>query len=371
MAGIRYVLLGLVVSMVILSSFQESKSVLWDLLIYMSFEKNPIHKSENPVIFGYIVDHAGKAVSNATVTIRLDKESQMIITNSSGYFKNEFSMVSTPGYYSINVMATTEDGRIGLASENLHVLGELSVSTQSAYDLDLMNSTYFEKIKQVEGQKDPLSLTLYNYYIELQTKLAEEESKQKEIDEYQQFVQHQRNLSNQLFQQILQEENPGAGTYSGWRYDRFVDNLDLSVREIIVNQLNYTLNSFYEAQIAMDEVLENGGTFEEARQAYYSKVAVSRDMMEKMTVLNQPLTSEFEGLGNFTDNTILVNENYNFSNTLIESLENEMVYSNATVIQLSENVKTLYVNINGTIIQLFVNGTEIYQVENSVKDQTS
>ena len=363
-AGIRLVLLGIVVSMVILSSFHESESVLWDLLISVYYEKNPIQNYENPIVMGYVVDHAGKAVSNATVTIRLDKESQTIITNSTGFFKNEFDRVSTPGYYSVNIMATTEDGRMGLESETLHVLGEISVTTQSAYDLDLMNSTYFEKINQVQEQNDPLSLTLYNYYLELQAKLAEEESKQTEIDQYQQYLQQQRDLAYQLFQQILEEKNPGAGTYSGWKYDVFVDNLDLSVREIIVNQLNYTINSFYEAQIAMEEVLENGGTIEEARQAYYAKAAVPRELMERMTVLNQTSASELEELTNSTDNALLLD-------TKVESIENEIDNSNSTIIQLSENVTTLYLIINGTIIELFVNGTEITQVENFGQNQTS
>ena len=89
----------------------------------------------------------------------------------------------------------------------MHVLGDVFVSTQSAYELDLMNSAYSEIINQGEEQNDPLSLTLYNYYLELQTKLAEEEEKQSEIDDYQQYLQEQRDMAYELFQQILVKLN--------------------------------------------------------------------------------------------------------------------------------------------------------------------
>jgi len=158
----------------------------------------------------------------------------------------------------------------------------------------------------------------------------------------------------------LRKKNPGAGTYSGWKYDRFVDNLDSDVKEIIVNQLNFTISVFEEAQLAMEEVLENGGTMVEARQAYYEKAAIPRDLMERMST-NQIEEIGFAGVINSTNDVELIETNYNVTNNEAVIEENYSVKT-ATVIELPEGVTTIYLSVNGTIIELFVNGTEISQI---------
>jgi len=354
--------LVLVLSLFLFSSFQISESVLWDLLIDVSLEKNPIQLDENPIVNGTIVDHAGKPVSSAEVKISLENESVIIFSNETGEFRYEFENVSVPGYYIVNVVASTNDTRMGLAQTYFQVKGPISISSQSAYDLDWMNSTYYEKINQNQLQKDPIAFTLYNYYQDLQIKFQEEEEKQKQIDEYQQYLQEQRRIANELQEKIIEKENPGAGTFSGWKYDKFIDNLDLDVKEIFVNQLNYTINVFEEAQLAMEEVLENGGTMEEARQAYYEKAAVPRKLMESLTS-NQIDEIGFAGIINSTsDNEELVE-------TINNQTENDLGLENATnntftIIELPEDVTTIYLSVNGTIIELFVNGTEISQIGN-------
>ena len=356
------IFLGIVLSLLLFSSFQISESVLWDLLIDVSLKKNPIQLDENPVVNGTVVDHAGKPVSSAEVKISLENESVITFTNVTGEFRYEFENVSIPGYYIVNVVASTNDTRMGLAQTFFQVKGPISISAQSAYNLDLINSTYYEKINQNQLQKDPIAFTLYNYYQGLQIKFKEEEEKQKQIDEHQQYLQEQRRIANELQEKIIEKENPGAGTFSGWKYDKFVDNLDLDVKEIFVNQLNYTINVFEEAQLAMEEVLENGGTMEEARQAYYEKAAVPRKLMESLTY-NQIDEIGFAGIINSTsDNEELVE-------TINNQTENDLGLENATnntftIIELPEDVTTIYLSVNGTIIELFVNGTEISQIGN-------
>lgn len=355
--------LGLVLSLLLFSSFQVSESVLWDLLIDVTLEKNPIQLDENPIVNGTIVDHAGKPVSSAEVKISLENESVIIFSNATGEFRYEFENVSVPGYYIVNVVASTNDTRMGLAQTYFQVKGPISISTQSAYNLDWINSTYYEKINQNQLQEDPIAFTLYNYYQDLQIKFQEEEEEQKQIDEYQQYLQEQRRIANELQEKIFEKENPGAGTFSGWKYDKFIDNLDLDVKEIFVNQLNYTINVFEEAQLAMEEVLKNGGTMEEARQAYYEKAAIPRKLMESLSS-NQIDEIGFAGIINSTS------DNEELLETTNNQTKNDLGLENATnntptIIELPENVTTIYLSVNGTIIELFVNGTEITQVVNS------
>jgi hypothetical protein len=355
--------LGLVLSMLLFSSFQISESILWDLLIDVSLEKNPIQVYENPIVNGTIVDHAGKPVSSAEVKISLENESVITLSNATGEFRHEFENVTAPGYYIVNVVASTNDTRMGIAQTYFQVKGPISVSSQTAYNLDLINSTHYQKINPNQKQEDPIAFTLYNYYQDLQIKFQEEEEEQKLIDEYQQYLQEQRRIANELQEKIIEEENPGAGTYTGWKYDKFVDNLDLDVKEIIVNQLNYTINVFEKAQFAMEEVLENGGTMEEARQAYYEKASIPRELMESLSS-TQIDEIGFAGVINSTSN------NEELLEMIYNQTENDLVLENATnntstIIELPENVTTIYLNVNGTIIELFVNGTKITQIGNS------
>lgn len=362
MSKVSPLFLGLVLSMLLFFSFPISESVLWDLLIDVTLEKNPIQVYENPIVNGTIVDHAGKPISSAEVKISLENESIITLTNATGEFRYEFENVSVPGYYIVNVVASTNDTRKGIAQTYFQVKGPILVSSQSAYNLDLINSTHYEKINPNQSEEDPIAFTLYNYYQDLQIKFKEEEEKQKEIDEYQQYLQERRRIANELQEKIIEEENPGAGTYSGWKYDKFVDNLDLDVKEIIVNQLNYTINVFEEAQLAMEEVLENGGTMAEAREAYYEKAAVPRELMESLSS-NQIEEVGFAGVINSTLNNevgeIINNQTQNDSGT-----ENA-TKNTSTTIEIPENVTTIFLNVNGTVIELFVNGTEISQKGNT------
>ena len=65
-------------------------------------------------------------------------------------------------------------------------------------------------------------------------------------------------------------------------YDRFVSNLDLSVKDIIVNQLNYAVTMFAEAQEAFDGVLERGIT------VWMTLPAPSREAAEREDLPAEP-----------------------------------------------------------------------------------
>lgn len=353
--------------MLLFSSIPMSESILWDLLITVSLEKNPLQVYEKPVVIGTIVDHAGKPVSGAEVKIRLDQESVVTLTNSTGNFIYEFEAISNPGRYIVNVMATSDD-RIGLARTDFQIKGQISLSAQSAYNLELIDSTKYENINPDDLVNDPIGLTLYNYYLELQAKFLEDEAKQKELENYQKYLQEQRNIADELRQKIIEEENPSAGTFSGWKYDQFVSNLDLTIKDIIVNQLNYTINVFAEAQNAMEEVLKNGGTLEEARQAYYEKASIPRELMDSLTTFNMTDDTLTTTESNYTlpKNEEYLGIDYNSTNIDDEkTYDNVGIAENGTTVQLDGEVTTIFLNINGTIVELVINGTEISQVTNS------
>jgi len=358
------ILTGLIVAVILISNLQMSDSTLWDLIIEVNLEQNPLQVGENPVVFGSVVDHAGDPILDAEVKIRLGVNSIQTTTDNLGVFVVEFSEFSEiPGSYVVNVLATNED-KIGLKSTVFEVNGEISVSSATEKMLSTDEAIKYLNSSIEDFENDPLGLILYNYYQDLQTKLIEEQSLEAELDKVQQLIDEQREISLQLTDEAIKEENPGAGTYSGWQYYRFIGNLDYTVKDIIVNQLNYTVTVFEQAQIAMKEVYANGGTREEAMQAYYEKAAITRELMESLTVINE--IQNFTESGNYTN---IETESELFVNATENQIDDDnssfTLNVNGTNIDVGKTGTVIYLSINGTIIELIVNGTQIEQITNS------
>ena len=349
------------------SNLPLSESVLWDLIIDVKLEQSPLYVGEIPVVFVSVTDHAGKPVSGAEVKVRLYSDSVTILTDTTGSFKVKFSEFDgLPGNYIVNVMATTSDGKIGLASTEFQVKGELLVQTRSEKILSTMEALKYLHASPDDFANDPIGFILYNYYQNLQAEFLDEINSQTELDKEQQLIDEQRELSLEFTQQTIEEANPGAGIYSGYKYDRFVDNLDLSVKDIIVNQLNYTVTVFEEAQAAFDEVISNGGSYQEARLAYYEKASISREVMNELTVMNIETTT---ASGNFTGSTELISElNQNGTNTVTNGAGSLTLNVNGTLIDIGKAGTVIYLNINGTLVELIVNGIESSPQTNSTQN---
>jgi len=349
------------------SNLPLSESVLWDLIIYVELEQSPLHFGDVPVVVGSVTDHASKPVSGAEVKVRLGADSIIVLTDTTGSFKVEFSEFDgLPGNYIVNVMATSSDGKIGLASTVFQVTGELLVQTRSEKILSTMEALKYLHASPDDFKNDPIGFILYNYYQNIQAEFLDEINSQAELDEEQKLIDEQRELSLEFTQQAIEEANPEAGIYSGYKYDRFVSNLDLSVKDIIVNQLNYTVTMFEKAQEAFEEVLANGGSYQEARLAYYEKASISREVMNELTVMNIENTTTSE---NFTGSTELISElNQNGTNTDTNGVGSFILNINGTLIDIGKAGSVIYLNINGTLVELIVNGIESSPQTNSTQN---
>ena len=358
--------MGIIGFSLLFSNLPLSESVLWDLIIYVKLEQSPLYVGDIPVVFVSVTDHASKPVSGAEVKVRLYSDSITMLTDTTGSFKVEFSEFDgLPGNYIVNVIATTSDGKIGLASTEFQVKGELLVQTRSEKILSTIEALKYLHASPDDFAKDPIGFTLYNYYQNLQEEFLDEINSQAELDKEQQLIAEQREQSIKLTEQIIEEKNPKAGIYSGWKYDIFVSNLDLSVKDIIVNQLNYTVTVFREAQTAFDEVISNGGSYQEARLAYYEKASISREVMNDLTTLNAGNTTS----GNFTNSTELISElNQNGTNTDTNGVDSLILNINGTLIDIGKAGSVIYLNINGTLVELIVNGIESSPQTNSTQN---
>ncbi len=372
-------LTGLIVFSLMLGSIPLSESaVLWDLLIQADVENALIFEGDIVILNGQVTDHAGKTLSDVQIRVRTGQTSVNTVTDSSGQFRVELEdSQRMPGIYLINIMATAKDGRLGMSSTSFQVKGDLDPSTALARKLSTEQAQKYLNSTKEDFENDSVGLKLYNHYQELFEKFLEEVEQEGSLSEEQEYIQKQRIIANELREQAIEEKKPGAGIYSGWSHDRFVELLDPSVKEIIVNQLNYTKATFAEAQDAMNKVLEDGGTMEEARKAYFEKAVISRSVMESLTT-NQTMINEVESINNVTHsnatsiNMIATNNTdiNNNNSTDVENDDNNNYYYdsemkinvNGTNININATGTSIFVKVNGTVFKFIVNGTELQQI---------
>ncbi len=259
-----------------------SDAVLWDLVISAEPSKPIYDKNEGPIIFGKIVNHAYKPTVGAEVKIRFGSESVFTKTDYDGLFYYEFEeKTRTPGNYVVNIIANDpHDGKIGLTSTTLKIRGTM-------IDILSAEEPKIEFTEDIDFEKDPIAAILFKHQ---QEKAAETEAKARKLQElkqYQKLLDENRRLADKSLQETLELQNPVASDYTDtWHYERFIANLDLSVKDIFLAQLNYTTKIWSEAQFAMNKVLEDGGTWQEARQVYFEKAAISQQIMEHLTLQN-------------------------------------------------------------------------------------
>ena len=115
----------------------------------------------------------------------------------------------------------------------------------------------------------------------------------------------------------------------------------------------------------MNEVLENGGTHQEARMAYLEKATISQRNDGIITYGNQ--TPEIIETTNSTliqNSTSIVN-----CNSIEEPTVDEVSMNlNGTEIQVGLSGTTIFLNVNGTLVEFLINGTEVIPVTNSTEN---
>jgi hypothetical protein len=155
------------------------------------------------------------------------------------------------------------------------------------------------------------------------------------------------------------------GIFSGPQYENYVNSLDEEVRDTVVKHLNFTKNLVGDAQKLRNEILENGGTAEEAQLAYLEKISTSREMIENLDsyLEDNEETNPEEGSESVDENshTLDTEELINEETTVKSPIK---VNAGGVIVEVDFNDSIFFVNVNGVILEFMVNGTEITQVIN-------
>jgi len=263
------------------SFIPTSEAELWELVIDLNVEKGYIYSGDTVVITGKVVDQAYKPIRGAEVFIRTGADTTKAFTDPWGVFTGEIKdFQRIPGTYKVNVIASWY-GMTGLTSTQFQVKGDASPISALQEKLSTDEARKYLGSNESDFEKNPIGQTLFKYYHGLLDELIQEQKESREPNAEQIYIEQQRRIAKNLRDQAINEFNPGAGTYAGFQYDNYINNLNPEIRDLVVSQLNFTKNTFEEAQKIRDEILANGGTYEEARKVFLDMIAIPKEMLEK------------------------------------------------------------------------------------------
>ena len=126
-------------------------------------------------------------------------------------------------------------------------------------------------------KNDPAAMMiLYNIEI-FKQQYAAQQAKQDLQDQQQKLIDQQRQLANQYLQADLAKSNSQndasspANAYAG-----FVSKVDSSAQGVFLDEFAYMQAKAAQGKLAMDKVLQNGGSRDEALNAYYNGAATQK-----------------------------------------------------------------------------------------------
>ncbi len=273
--------------MMMFSFIPASDAVLWELIVDLNMEKGVVYSGETVVVTGKVVDHAYDPIRGAEVLVRTGADTTKAFTDPEGVFKVKFeNFDKIPGTYNVNAIATWY-GMTGLSSTQFELKGDVSLVSGLQAKLSTDEARKYLSANESDFERDPIGQTLFKYYHGLLEELILEKKDMFKMSEEEIHLEKQRIIAQQLREQAIDEYQPGAGTYGGYQYDDYVRTLNPEIRDLVINQLNFTKNTFEEAQKIRDEILANGGTYDEARQAYLDMITIPKEVLEQFNQQNQ------------------------------------------------------------------------------------
>lgn len=277
----KVVVIGLFSFLMLFSFIPTSEAELWELVIDLNMQKGVSHPGETIVVTGKVVDQAYKPIRGAEVFIRTGADTTKAFTDPWGEFRGEFkNFERIPGTYTVNVIASWY-GMIGLTSTQFQLKGDTSLVSVLQQKLSTDEARKYLGSKESDFEKNPIGQTLFKYYHGLLEELILEKKESREPIAEQMYLEQQRRIAENLKNQAIEFYSPSAGIYDGYQYDQYIDSLNPKIRDLVTSQLNFTKNTFEEAQKLKDEILANGGTYEEARQAYLDRMAIPKEVLEQ------------------------------------------------------------------------------------------
>ncbi len=125
--------------------------------------------------------------------------------------------------------------------------------------------------------KDPFAKSLLEKIEQMKQRLAEVEEAKKKQQEHQKFIDQQRELVKQKLAQDISRMHDKYKDYTPKAaFTSFVSSKPIETHNVYWDMFNYQQQKVIDARKAMKIVLENGGSLQDARNAYHNEAAIKR-----------------------------------------------------------------------------------------------
>lgn len=277
----KSIVTGLFALLMLFSFIPTSQAELWEFIVEANVENGAVYSGDTVVVTGRVIDHAYEPTRGVEVLIRAGSDTTKAFTTPDGHFRGEFeNFQRVPGTYIVNVVASWY-GMTGLTSTEFQVKGDSTPVSALQQKLSTDEAIKYLSSNESDFEKNPIGQTLFKYYHGLLDELIQEQRESREPNEEQIFIEEQRVIAEILKKQAIEEYDPGYGTYDGYKYEDYIAGLNPEIKELVIEQLNFTKNSFLEAQNLKQEMLVNGSTYDEAMQAYFEMLAMSKATIDQ------------------------------------------------------------------------------------------
>lgn len=290
--------LAMILSSVLLIHTASAIVPMGGLVVMVKPEKNPLQSSEIPVLVGTVTNQASKPIANAQVSISTSYGTFGTFTDNDGKFRYQYENPVSPAQYLVNVKAQKGGYGIGLGSTTFFVNG-LPVSQSQQYNSKTVSGNNINQ--------DPVASRILKNVEIAKKQQAEQDAKIKQIEEEKNFIQSQRALANQQLQFDLgswfAQFNPFTPRNA---YAAFVTQVNQTVQTIFWGQFNFTEQKTNQGLAAKSQVLQNGGSNDQARNAFIQNAIthrseisqVNNDLNVKYGNASKAVQAKFDKYGN-------------------------------------------------------------------------
>ena len=157
-------------------------------------------------------------------------------------------------------------------------------SNESAFQAFAQTSNDFTVKSAEQISKDPFAKSLLEKIEMMKQKFAQAKENQIKQNEQQKFIEQQRSIAKQELEKDLsrmhddyKDHTPKAA------FTSFVSSKPIETQDVYWDMFNYQQQKVSDARNAMKKVLDNGGSYQDARKAYNDAAAIKRVQLIDMT----------------------------------------------------------------------------------------
>ncbi len=125
-------------------------------------------------------------------------------------------------------------------------------------------------------KNDPAAMKILNNIAIFKQQYAAQQAKHDLQDQQQKLIDQQRKLANDYLQADLAKSSSQNDANQANAYAGFVSKVDTSAQGVFLDEFAYMQAKVAQAKLAMNQVLQNGGSRDEALNAYYNGAAIQK-----------------------------------------------------------------------------------------------